>query len=190
MTAQYGSQSMVNPLQVVLVRRPDAAFGQADPAVWHYTAQPQLDAAQAEHDAFVQTLHQAGAEVVYHSVPLPNHADAIFTHDPVLICNDGAIILRMGKTLRRGEEEAITQQLEMMGVPIHYRLHGEAMAEGGDLLWIDETTLAVGQGFRTNAAGLHQLQEALPSRRNHPRAIALFPGTRGLFAHHVVHQHD
>ncbi|NHZ71721.1 MAG: amidinotransferase [Aquificales bacterium] len=176
MTLQYGSQSMVDPLEIVLVRRPDVAFGQADPTVWHYTAQPELDAAQAEHDAFVQQLHQAGAEVVYHNVPLPNHADAIFTHDPVLICNKGTIILRMGKALRRGEEEAIAQQLETMGVPIHYRLHGEALAESGDLLWIDENTLAVGQGFRTNAAGLRQLQEALPTVEIIPVPLPYFLG--------------
>lgn len=176
MTIQYGSQSMVNPLEIVLVRRPDETFGQADPATWHYTAQPNLDAAQAEHDAFVRHLHQAGAEVVYHTVPLPHHADAIFTHDPVLICNEGAIILRMGKALRRGEEEAIAQQLETMGVPIHYRLHGDALAEGGDLLWIDENTLAVGQGFRTNAEGLRQLQEALPAVEIIPVPLPYFQG--------------
>lgn len=173
---QYGSQSMVTPLQIVLVRRPDAAFGQADPARWHYTARPNLSAAQAEHDAFVQHLRQAGVEVVYHTVPLPDHADAIFTHDPVLICNQGAIILRMGKELRRGEEEAMARQLAAMGVPIHYRLHGEALAEGGDLLWIDEHTLAVGQGFRTNAAGLRQLQEALPDVEIVPVQLPYFQG--------------
>lgn len=176
MIIQYGSQSMVNPLKVVLVRRPDAMFGQANPETWHYAARPDFLAAQAEHDAFVQHLQRAGAEVVYHTVPLPHHADAIFTHDPVLICHEGAIILRMGKTLRRGEEEAMAQQLEAMGVPIHYRLHGEAMAEGGDLLWLDEHTLAVGQGFRTNAAGLRQLQEALPAVEIIPVQLPYFQG--------------
>ena len=34
-------------------------------------------------------------------------------------------------------------------------------AEGGDLLWIDQNTLAVGQGFRTNEEGLRQLREGL-----------------------------
>jgi len=82
----------------------------------------------------------------------------------------------MGKTLRRGEEEAMAQQLEAMGVPIHYRLHGEAMAEGGDLLWLDEHTLAVGQGFRTNAAGLRQLQEALPAVEIIPVQLPYFQG--------------
>ena len=176
MTQLFGSQSMVNPLEIVLVRKPGAAFGQADPAIWHYTAQPDLTAAQAEHDAFVQHLQATGAEVVYHTIPLPDHADAIFTHDPVLVCNKGAIILRMGKALRRGEEEAIAQQLTQMGVPVHYRLHGEALAEGGDLLWLDEKTLAVGQGFRTNAAGLRQLQEALPEVTLIPVQLPYFQG--------------
>ena len=42
-----------------------------------------------------------------------------------------------------------------------YTLHGEARAEGGDLVWVDHDTLAVGLGFRTNAEGLLQLREAL-----------------------------
>ena len=158
----YGSQSMIAPLQTVLVRRPDEAFGNADPARWHYTTQPDLAAAQQEHDEFVGILHRAGVEVAYHTSPLPDHADAIFVHDPVLVCDQGAVILRMGKALRRGEEDAIARTLEGMGVPIHYRLHGDALAEGGDLLWVDEYTLAAGRGFRTNAEGLRQLQEAIP----------------------------
>ena len=162
MNKQYGSQSMVADLQIVVVRRPDAAFGAADPETWHYAARPFLPAAQQEHDDFTRRLRDAGCEVIYHAAPLPDHADAIFVHDPVLVSNQGAIILRMGKPLRRGEEEALAQQLAAMGVPIHYRLHDDALAEGGDLLWVDERTLAVGQGFRTNAAGLRQLQEALP----------------------------
>lgn len=158
----YGSQSMIAPLQIVLVRAPDEAFTHADPARWHYAAPIHPQTALAEHAAFVGILTRAGAEVIYHTTPLPDHADAIFVHDPVIVCNQGAVILRMGKDLRRGEEDAIARTLTGMGIPIHYRLHGDALAEGGDLLWVDEHTLAAGQGFRTNAEGLRQLQEAMP----------------------------
>jgi dimethylargininase len=157
----YGGQSMVESLCRVLVRRPDAAFGAADPGRWHYAARPDLDSAIEEHDALVDILRRAGAEVVYHQEPLPEHADAIFVHDPCIVTDGGAIILRMGKALRRGEEAAIARSLEGAGVPILYALHGEACAEGGDLLWLDRHTLAVGQGFRTNAEGLRQLREAV-----------------------------
>lgn len=162
-TNPYGSQSMVEPLRRVIVRRPDEAFGNADPNRWHYTAQPNLEIAQAEHDALVSVLRGAGAEVIYHDRPQSERADAIFVHDPVIVSEQGAILLRMGKALRRGEEVAIGETLEANGVPIHYKLHGEALAEGGDLLWIDRDTLAVGQGFRTNAEGLRQLREAMES---------------------------
>jgi len=67
----------------------------------------------------------------------------------------------MGKALRRGEEAAMARRLEALDVPVRYTLHGEARAEGGDLLWLDHDTLAVGLGFRTNAEGLRQLEEAL-----------------------------
>lgn len=55
----------------------------------------------------------------------------------------------------------MARRLEELGVPVHYRLQGEARAEGGDLLWLDSDTLAVGLGFRTNAEGLRQLGEAM-----------------------------
>lgn len=161
MSKTYGSQSMITPLRRVLVRRPDEAFGRADPALWHYTSRPNLALAQQEHDAFVASLGQAGVEVIYHDESQPERADAIFVHDPALVTDQGAIILRMGKALRRGEEAAMARRFEALDIPILYTLHGPALAEGGDLMWLDERTLAVGLGFRTNAEGLHQLQEAL-----------------------------
>jgi dimethylargininase len=161
MTKMFGSQSMIAPLRTVLVKRPDAAFSIEDPAVWHYTGRPDLLAAQQEHDALAALLRTAGAEVLYHDEPQPDHADAIFTFDPALVTDQGAVILSMGKSLRRGEEAAMARRFEALGIAILYTLHDEARAEGGDLLWLDHDTLAVGQGFRTNAAGLRQLREAL-----------------------------
>ncbi len=161
MTRRYGSQSMIAPLKTVLVKRPEEAFAVADPVVWHYTARPDLAIAWQEHDALASLLRQAGAEVMYHDEAQPEHADAIFTFDPAIVTDKGAIILSMGKPQRRGEEAVMARRFESLGVPIHYTLHGDARAEGGDLLWLDHDTLAVGLGFRTNAEGLRQLREAL-----------------------------
>jgi N-dimethylarginine dimethylaminohydrolase len=152
---------MVAPLRRVIVRPPDATFGNADPARWHYTGRPDFQAALEEHASFVKILGAAGAEVIVHDTPLDDLADAIYVHDPVLVSDRGAILMRMGKPLRRGEEAAIGRRLEEAGVPVHYRLGGAALGEAGDCLWIDRTTLAVGLGFRTNAEGLAQLREAL-----------------------------
>jgi N-dimethylarginine dimethylaminohydrolase len=157
----YGCQSMVDPLRRVLVKRPDEAFGSADPAVWHYTGRPDLAEAQREHDALTEILRAAGAEVVDHAEPQPGRADSIYVFDPALVTDRGAVILRMGKPLRRGEEAALARRFEALGIPILATLDGTATAEGGDLLWLDHRTLAVGQGFRTNAEGTRQLREAL-----------------------------
>ncbi|MFN0182152.1 MAG: dimethylarginine dimethylaminohydrolase family protein [Gemmatimonadales bacterium] len=162
MTQRYGGQTMWEPLRRVVVRRPDATFGNADPARWHYAAKPDMVRACQEHQALVETLMKAGAEVIFHDEPLADHADAIFCHDPVLVADNGAILLRMGKPLRRGEEEALGRTLEKAGVPIAGRLTGDALAESGDLMWLDAATLAAGIGFRTNYAGVEQLRRALP----------------------------
>ena len=170
MSKLFDSQSMIKPLRKVLVKRPDQVFAAADPVKWHYAARPNLEQAQQEHDNLVAILRRAGAEVVYHTESPPKLADAIFVHDPAIVTAQGAIILRMGKALRRGEEAAMARCFESLGVPIYFTLAGAAQAEGGDLLWIDDRTLAVGQGFRTNAEGLRQLSQAL-----HPLGVTTLP---------------
>ena len=170
MAQNYGSQSMVEPLLRVLVKRPDAAFAVDDHAQWHYSGKPDLKIARQEHDALVGILRGAGAEVLFHDEIQPSRADAIFVHDPAIVTDQGAVILKMGKDLRRGEEAAMARRFEEIGVPILYELHGEARAEGGDLLWVDHDTLAVGQGFRTNSEGLGQLREVLE-----PLGVGILP---------------
>lgn len=161
MTARYGGQSEYAPLRRVVVRSPDRAFAEADPSVWNYAGRPDLARAQGEHRALVRVLEAAGAEVTHHDAPL-ELADAIYVYDPVLLTDRGAILLRMGKRLRRGEEDALGAVLERLGVPVVGRLDGDAMAEAGDTLWLDPATLAVGVGFRTNVEGVAQLAALLP----------------------------
>lgn len=166
----YGCQDMVGRLKRVVVRRPEKSFARADPRVWHYTSRPRLPEAQREHDLFVGILRRSGAEILEHDAPQPGRADALFVHDPAVVTDEGAILLRMGKQLRRGEEDSLGATFKRCGVPILGRLRGRATAEGGDLLWLDHDTLAVGQGFRTNAEGLAQLGVLL-----RPLGVRLIP---------------
>ena len=129
MSAPYGSQSMVEPLRRVLVKRPDRAYAVEDHLKWHYTAKPDLEEARREHDAFVAILEAEGVEVGYHGELQPGRADAIFTYDPAIVTDRGAIILSMEKLLRRGEEAPMARRLTELGVPIFFRVHGGARAE-------------------------------------------------------------
>jgi dimethylargininase len=161
MNEGYGAQSMIAPLRRVVMRRPGEAMAAADPAVWHYASAIDLDAARSAHDAFADALRAWGVEVLYHEEPLPAHADSVFVFDPVLVTDGGTLVLSMGKDLRRGEEEPLARALQACGVPVHGRLVGAARCEGGDTMWLDHDTLAVGRGFRTNAEGVRQLRDLL-----------------------------
>lgn len=158
---RYGGQSMTGTLRRVLVRRPQAE----DCARWReygWSAAPDPARLAAEHETFCSLLEEAGAEVVVGRAPLAGNPDAIYTHDPALLCDRGAILLRPGKESRRGEPDAIALDLEAAGVPVCARLEEPATAEGGDTLWLDKRTLLAGRGYRTNDAGIGALAEALP----------------------------
>ena len=117
---------------------------------------------EGEHEAFRALLVDAGAEVVVAATPHALDPDAIYVYDPALVTDDGAVMLRPGKEGRRGEVEVMAADFVEAGVPIAGRLDAPAMAEGGDTLWLDERTLLVGRGYRTNDEGIRQLAEAMP----------------------------
>jgi dimethylargininase len=117
---------------------------------------------EGEHEAFRALLVDAGAEVVVAATPHSLDPDAIYVYDPALVTDDGAVMLRPGKEGRRGEVEVMAADFVEAGVPIAGRLDAPAMAEGGDTLWLDERTLLVGRGYRTNDEGVRQLAEAMP----------------------------
>src|SRR5918911_2233396 len=157
----YGCQSQTGTLRRVLLRAPRAE----DCARWRdfgWRAEPDPVRIAAEHETFAARLADFGAEVVFAEEPLPGALDAIYTHDPALVADRGAILLRPGKELRRGEPEALGRDLERAGVPIAARLEAPALAEGGDTLWLDERTPPVGLRDPTNKAGGAAPPRALP----------------------------
>ena len=164
MTAPFGVESAFEPLKRVLVRAPGQSFAVEHAADWNYASSPDLEIARAEHRALVDILEAGGAAVEMHRAQLHGYADSIFVFDPVLMTPRGAILLRMGKRLRVGEEEAIADRLGELEVPIVARLTEPAVAEGGDILRIDAKTVAIGLGFRTNQEGFQQLHDLLATQ--------------------------
>jgi len=150
-------QSMVAPLTAVLVKRPGRA-GASDwaEAGWH--DRPVPDRAEAEHAAFRQVLLEAGAAIVELPTDARTGADSIYCHDPCLATDDGLLLLPMGKASRRSESVALADAAEALGIPIAGWLPGSGTAEGGDLVWLDRSTLLAGRGLRTDAAGIAALR--------------------------------
>lgn len=153
----YGLKSMTAPLRRVLLRPPRPE----DLSSWReygWRAEPDPAAIAREHEALCELLTGAGAEVVLGETPVPGNPDAIYAFDPVLIADRGAILLRPGKIGRRGEPEALGADLELAGVPIAGRVEEPALAEGGDLIRLDQRTLLAGHGYRTNGEGIRNLE--------------------------------
>jgi N-dimethylarginine dimethylaminohydrolase len=77
--------------------------------------------------------------------------------------DDGALLLRPGKPQRRDEPEALLAELLHAGIAVVGGLEEPALAEGGDILWLDDETLVVGRSYRTNDFGVDALRAALPA---------------------------
>jgi N-dimethylarginine dimethylaminohydrolase len=141
--------------------RPPAASALTRWREYGWRDEPDPDGIAAEHEDFRAAIAAAGVEVVV-AEPDPENPDAIYVYDPALVTPRGAVVLRPGKEGRRSEAALIARDLEAAGVPVLARIEAPGELEGGDTLWLDEGTLAVGLGYRTNEAGAEQLQAALP----------------------------
>jgi dimethylargininase len=157
----YGCQSMTGELRRVLVRAPRAEDLHGWPTCG-WRAEPDARRIAEEHEAFCALLEDAGTEVVFSESAADGNPDAIYTYDPALVADEGALLLYPGKACRRDEVGAMAKDFERAGVPIAGELHDPAWAEGGDCCWLDERTLLVGCGYRTNEAGIARLRALLP----------------------------
>lgn len=159
-------QSEVAPLSRVLLRHPrdawvsDAVIGEQ----WsdlNYLARPDYDFACREADAFAALLEQLGVRLEWMSGEGLG-LDSVYVRDASIVSNAGLIECRMGKGARSPEPEAQASALASLGVPLVARIDAPGTVEGGDVAWLDERTLAVGRGYRTNSTGIDQLRAALP----------------------------
>ncbi|MDP9010785.1 MAG: arginine deiminase family protein [Pseudomonadota bacterium] len=168
---RFGSQDMSSRLRRVMMRRPGASLETADPAEWHYG--PGFNAAKAQHQHrhFTRLIEDSGAEILWLDDSGDGLADAIFTHDPSLVSDHGAILLRMGKALRIPETRLHEEAYRDARIPILGRIAAPGSVEGGDCLWLDANTLIVGRGVRTNQDGINQLARML---RGHGISVSSF----------------
>jgi dimethylargininase len=153
---RWGVGSTVAPLRRVFVRTP-ATNGDFAAAQWRI---PDAAALLSEHESFVALLTELGCDVEM-GEPEPSLVDAVYTHDPAIMTPYGAILLQMRKPIRRPEPAQLGRDLKRLGIPILGALTGDGYADGGDKVWFDEDTLAIGHSYRTNAAGIEQIRGLL-----------------------------
>lgn len=158
--------SEVGVLSDIILRHPREAFdgdGRIDEQ-WrdlNFLERPDIGSAIREYDRLVELV--AGDGVNIHFLPGGEWLtlDSLYVRDAMIPSPEGMILCNMGKAARRAEPEAAAAYLQGSGIAVKGAITGDGRLEGGDVVWLDDGTLAVGQGYRTNGQGIRQLQDIL-----------------------------
>jgi len=162
----YSCHNMVNPIKKIILKHPKDAFKDQDTinkqfSRLNYFEAPNFNKAISDYDKFVGLLISFDIEL--HFLPKDNSTsiDSIYTHDPCVVSNNGVILCNMGKKSRLAEPNTMEDYFKSIQLPILGRIKAPGTLEGGDVVWIDEKTIAVGEGYRTNKEGIKQLKHLL-----------------------------
>ena len=168
MNKEFGCQDMTKPIKRILIKHPNSAYktqANIDEQAknLNYFGTPNFEQAINDYNKFLNILKSFDIEI--HTLPADNKTslDSIYTHDPCLISNSGVILCSMGKQLRKSEPEMIANYFSSIGIPIAGEITPPGNLEGGDIVWIDDRTVAVGIGYRSNLEGINQLKSILGS---------------------------
>ena len=127
----------------------------------NYLGKPEINKALAEYEAFEQVFKDNGTEIFYLPHDATVNMDSIYCRDAAIATAKGMIICNMGKEGRKNEPLAEQKAFEAQGIPVLGVIKAPGTIEGGDVAWLDSTTLAVGHTYRTNEEGIRQITEML-----------------------------
>lgn len=129
----------------------------------NFSAPPDLERAVAEYDRFVELIASSGTAIHWLPKEESTTLDSIYVRDASIVCERGVVLCTMGKPQRAAEPGAQEASLRRTSpeLPIVGRIIAPGTLEGGDVIWLDRRTIAVGRGYRTNDAGIAQLRALL-----------------------------
>ena len=166
MNKEFGCQDMTSTIRRVLIKSPENAYKNqvnidSQYQDLNYFGKPDFVRSLEDYEYFRSILKKSGVEI--HDLPADDitSLDSIYTHDPCLISNSGVVLCSMGKILRKKEPEMISKYFKSLNIPIIGKISPPGKLEGGDIVWIDNRTVAVGVGYRSNLEGIAQLKEIL-----------------------------
>ena len=122
---------------------------------------PELDVAKmlAEHALVVQAYHDAGIATEFLE-PDENRPNSVFARDFGGCVREGYILGRFREPLRFQEHTDYAARMQELGVPVIVEVK-EGLFEGGDFMFLDEHTIALGMFARTNARGYEEIKSGL-----------------------------
>ncbi len=177
----YSVHSMTGELLRVMVcppanagwcdpKKPDPNWSdlkESDPkktAAWRdfgFRHAPDYAKAQRQHEALCRLLSEAGAEVLTLPAADSLSLDAVYVHDASLATDYGLVLMNPGKKNRAAEPKTHADFCRQLGIPLLGAIESPGSSEAGDMVWLDSRTLLIGNGYRTNKAGIEQLRSLL-----------------------------
>ena len=125
---------------------------------------PDFRAAQTQHGILCRLLSEGGAEVVCLPATESLTLDAVYAHDASLATDYGLVLMNPGKKNRAAEAQAHATFCGQLGIPVFGEIRLPGTSESGDIVWLNSRTLLIGNGYRTNRAGIEQMRALLSSR--------------------------
>lgn len=152
-----------DPLARVALRSVRDAFGGPDRIAREWRAlgfdgAPDYGRALDQYAAFEALIRASGARIDRLPAEPGLTLDAIYVRDASIVTPRGILLCRMGKPARAAEPAAAGRAFRALGLPVAGAIDAPGLLEGGDVVWFDERTVAVGRGYRTNDEGIRQLR--------------------------------
>ena len=163
---KYGLNSNVSTLKTVLLKDPKAAFKSQKTIdlQWqnlNFIERPDFKKSIIQYEKFVDILNDNHVQILFIPEDDETSLDSIYTHDPMFMTPNGAVIGNMGKKQRKPETAMMKKYLYETGIPILGEINNGGTLEGGDAIWINDKIVAVGLTYRTNNEGVNQLRKIL-----------------------------
>jgi len=157
-----GVNSEWAPLKRVLLHSPGNEFDlRRDPDAVQMLDSIDPKIALDQHNALVNAYCNEGVDIDFvdpKGTPSPN---LIFCADLFFMTPEGAILARPASEIRAGEEIWVARRFADLGIPILKTLHGNAVFEGADALWLNCNRVLIGRGLRTNDEAISQISTLL-----------------------------
>ncbi|WP_280535383.1 arginine deiminase family protein [Halopenitus sp. POP-27] len=174
-------------LERVLVHEPGAEFNTVvDPDAWNWDGLPRQERAAKEHRGLVEALESR--DVIVHQLTdaADTLAESLFVRDVGFAIEGGIVVGNMVEETRHGEERRLSERVIELGAPIYHSVHGDGGFEAGNMVWIDEGTVAIGRSQTTNAAGIRQVRTVLETYGVDIIEVPIFGSTESTGQTHLA----
>ena len=165
----YGAQTEYGKMKRVLMHRPGAELNlvrEETHRAYNYRCPVDVGKFQGEYDHLVESISQAGSDVVLLTDVLKDEPEALsyiarrpnmcYTRDLAVVTNGGVILLSMAIKGRKGDPWVIGLAMQKLGVPVLGEIEAPGILEGGGIQFMDERTAVIALCDRANESAIKQ----------------------------------